>query len=279
MQLSFSENRFLRPVARLARPVALAMLGLLCFAGPGQSEEPIRLRVLSYNIHHGEGVDGKLDLQRIAAVIRSVEPDIVALQEVDQNVQRSESVDQPAELARQTEMHVAFGANIPLQGGHYGNAILSRLPIERADNHLLPNHNRGEQRGVLVARLKAREGGPTITLFATHFDHRRDDTGRLASVQAINRHLGHSGDAPALLAGDLNDVIGSPTLDRLAAVWTRSNDQPLPTIPVAQPQRQIDFVLYHPADRWKVVEVRVLDEAVASDHRPILAVLELLPAK
>ena len=75
--------------------------------------------MLSYNIHHAEGVDNKLDLERIANVILSVKPDIIALQEVDQKATRSGSVDQPAELARLTKMNVAFGANIPLQGGHY----------------------------------------------------------------------------------------------------------------------------------------------------------------
>jgi len=51
---------------------------------------------------------------------------------------------------------------------------------------------------------------------------------------------------------------------------------PRATIPVDRPSRQIDFVLSRPLDRWKVVEVKVLDEAVASDHRPILAVIDFL---
>ncbi len=75
-----------------------------------------KLRVLSYNIHHGEGVDGKLDLERIAKVILSVEPDIVSLQEVDRNVPRSKGVDQPAELAKLTKMNAIFEKNIDLQG-------------------------------------------------------------------------------------------------------------------------------------------------------------------
>ncbi|MEX2025646.1 MAG: endonuclease/exonuclease/phosphatase family protein, partial [Pirellulaceae bacterium] len=62
----------------------------------------LQLRVLTYNIHHGEGIDGKLDLPRIARVIESVDPDLVALQEVDRRVERTGSVDQPAELARLT---------------------------------------------------------------------------------------------------------------------------------------------------------------------------------
>ena len=69
----------------------------------------------------------------------------------------------------------------------------------------------------------------------------------------------------------------SETLNLLDTKWTRTNNTPLPTIPVCRPQRQIDFILYRPANRWKVVEAKVLEEAVASDHRATFAVLELHP--
>ena len=105
------------------------------------------LRVLSYNIHHAAGTDGKLDLQRIANVIQSVDPDVISLQEVDRLARRSGSVDQPSELARLTGMRVCFAENIPLQGGSYGNAILTRFPIDSYSHALLPNHAKGEQRG------------------------------------------------------------------------------------------------------------------------------------
>ncbi|QEG42305.1 Endonuclease/Exonuclease/phosphatase family protein [Roseimaritima ulvae] len=252
----------------------LGAVVLLACAAPLRAEQPLRLRVLCYNIHHAEGVDGKLDLERIAGVILSVKPDIVALQEVDQRATRSESVDQPAELARLTGMQVAFGANIPLQGGHYGNAMLSRFPITDHQNRLLPNRNNGEQRGVLSSTLKVPGLGEPLRLLATHLDHRGDDGERIASAKAINQLIDASSQQPTLLAGDMNDVIGSPTLQIYDKMWTRANDQPLPTIPVAEPTRQIDFILFRPRDDWKVVEVKVLDEAVASDHRPILAVLE-----
>jgi endonuclease/exonuclease/phosphatase family metal-dependent hydrolase len=233
--------------------------------------------LLSYNIHHGEGVDGKLDLERIAGVIRAVEPDLVALQEVDRKVKRSDAVDQPAELARLTKMQVVFGANIELQGGHYGNAVLSRLPIVRHKNHLLPNVEASEQRGVLEVEVELKSADERLLLFATHLDYRADNRERLASARAINElALAHTRQ-PALLAGDLNDTPDSKTLAELAQQWTSASEKPLATVPVHRPTRQIDFLLYRPDDRWKVVEVKVLDEAVASDHRAIFAVLELSP--
>ncbi|QDU28450.1 hypothetical protein ETAA8_35500 [Anatilimnocola aggregata] len=244
----------------------------------GEKEVPAQLRVLSYNIHHGEGTDGKLDLERIARVIKSVDPDLVALQEVDRVVPRSKQIDQPAELAKLTEMKVAFGANLPLQGGHYGNAILSRFPIAAHKNHLLPVIDSGEQRGVLLAEIEVPQLAEPLLFLATHFDHRGKDAERIASAKTINGLVSKFGDRCALLAGDLNDVHRSNAVAELQTNWTLANQTPLPTVPVDKPRQQIDFVLFRPAARWKVVEVKVLDEAVASDHLPILAVFEIKPA-
>ena len=85
------------------RHVLLALLALTTSAAGKESDTVpagghLRLRVLSYNIHHGEGVDRKLDLPRIASVIKSVKPDLVALQEVDQGTERTNKIDQAAEL-------------------------------------------------------------------------------------------------------------------------------------------------------------------------------------
>ena len=85
------------------------------------------LRVLSYNIHHGEGLDGRIDLSRQAEIMKREEPDLVALQEVDRGTVRSGSVDQLAELARLTGLAPVFGQTIALQGGDYGVGVLSRL--------------------------------------------------------------------------------------------------------------------------------------------------------
>lgn len=258
---------------RSFKTLLLSIVALLPVAA-SQAEEPVRLRVLSYNIHHAEGVDRKLDVERIAKVILSVKPDVVSLQEVDQNVKRTNGVDQPAELARLTEMNVIFGANIKLQGGHYGNAVLSRFPIARHKNHLLPNIDNGEQRGVIEAEIQVPQADQTVLLLATHLDHRADERERLESAKVINELIASHPEQPALLAGDLNATPESETLQLFEKIWTRANAKPMATVPVNKPTKQIDFVLHRPANRWKVVEVKVLDEAVASDHRAIFAVLE-----
>ena len=245
-------------------------LGIQCPAA-----EPTTLRVLSYNIHHGEGIDGKLDLPRIASVITSAQPDIVALQEVDNGAMRTGSVDQPAELARLTKFSVVFGDNIKLQGGSYGNAVLSRYPVKRSENHPLPPFDKGERRGLLEVEFALPSGEPVI-LFATHLDHQRPAKERNAAAQLINKRASTLGDQPAILAGDLNDRPTSDTLKMLeAGGWKRTNEKPMGTVPVKSPVRQIDFILTRPNHDWRVVETKVLEEEIASDHRPILSVLEL----
>lgn len=235
------------------------------------------LKVLSYNIHHGAGTDGKLNLNRIARVIKSVNPDIVALQEVDQRVRRSNSVDQPAELGKLTGMRVLFAENIPLQGGSYGNMILSRFDIESKKHALLPNHRNGEQRGLLSSKLVWQDDGKQPGVFnftATHLDHRSDDSERIASALQVNELATTDPDTPSLLAGDFNDVRGSKTLEILQKQWSIAGPE-LPTVPVANPTRQIDFILYRPQHRWTVIDTVLLKESIASDHRAILAVLKL----
>src|SRR5687767_4395118 len=123
-----------------ATRVCLAVLAA-ALAAPAWADPPAKpkaLRVLSYNIHHAEGTDGKLDLERIAKVITAARPDLVAVQEVDRKARRTKGVDQAAELGRLTGLHVEFGKAIDFQGGEYGLAVLSRFPIKAAKVHPLP---------------------------------------------------------------------------------------------------------------------------------------------
>jgi endonuclease/exonuclease/phosphatase family metal-dependent hydrolase len=229
------------------------------------------LRVLSYNIHHGEGMDGRIDLERIAKVILSVNPDVVALQEVDVKTARSGGVHQIEELGRLTGMKWFFGKTIDHQGGEYGNAVLSKLPATFTRNVPLPGK---EPRALMEVTLDL--AGTKVAFFATHLDASREETERVAAAKRILKIA--KGKGPAVLAGDLNAVPGSETITLLEqkSVWTRAGAPGiLPTIPVKEPRRQIDFILYRPANRWRTVEIKVLDESIASDHRPIFAVLEL----
>ena len=272
---SQSMLNLVRNVSRALR-AALLWVGLLA-ASVAQDAAPTTLRVLTYNIKHGEGTDGVLDLDRIAAVIKAANPDLVALQEVDQNAKRSGRVDQAARLGDLTDLQAAFAKAIDLEGGGYGVAILSRWALQDLKTHLLPKDPEMEQRIAFAARVMLGQGGQEIEFMVTHLDHHSDPAQRIEQVAKI-RELYPSGadERPRLLAGDFNTTPERSVMKSLLKEWTdTAAGQRFFTIPAGKPRRKIDYILCRPAGRWIVQETRALDEPIASDHRAVLAVLEL----
>lgn len=252
----------------------LAMAVLSLSIRPIRAEQPQRLRVLSYNIHHGEGTDGRLDLERIARVIQAQKPDLVALQEVDVKTQRTGRVDQAAALAKLTGMHVFFGPAMDYDGGQYGDAVLSRYPLLETKNHPLPKDTGTEPRTAVAAVVRLGRDGPKVLFASTHLEHTADGP-RVVQAREINRQLVRAGGDPAILAGDMNAAPGSRPMKTLLAHWTDATaGAPKPTCPSKDPKWKIDYVLFRPAAGWRVIETRVVDEPVASDHCPLLVVLE-----
>ncbi len=248
---------------------------------------PTEIRVVTYNIHHGEGTDGKFDLAHIAKIVMVEKPDIIALQEVDQKTRRSGGVDQPAEFARLTGMKAFFGHNIDYDGGGYGTAVLTRLPVRSSESIKLksfyestPQH--AEQRGVQVLEL-GDEGEAGLLFLCTHLDYRPPDDERMNSARTINELVEQRGDEPAIIAGDFNATPNSRPIHELAKEWKIAGEngagakpqtgKAILTFPADKPNRRIDYVMCRPADRWQVIGVRVLNEPIASDHRPVLTVL------
>jgi endonuclease/exonuclease/phosphatase family metal-dependent hydrolase len=231
---------------------------------------PKTLRVLCYNIHHGRGTDDKVDLPRLARVIRAADPDLVALQEVDDKTKRTGGVDQLAELVRLTGLHGRFGKAIDYEGGGYGQAVLSRFPMAGATVHTLPGMPAREQRIAFEVRVSA--AGRDLSFVTTHLHHQEP---ALREQQANKLNDLFAGvDRPIILAGDLNATPESKPLAALTGKWTIATADPgLLTYPSAKPTKQIDYVLFRPAGRFQVLETRVVEEAVASDHRPVVAVL------
>ena len=249
----------------------IATLATGCTSG-----RPAVLRVLTYNIHHGEGLDGRLDLERIARIIRAADADLVALQEVDRGVARTKRVDQPAVLAQLTDMHVIFEKNINHQGGAYGNAVLSRLPIERHHNHTLPGSPQREQRGAL--ELHVRFGDRRLVFLATHFDYHDDDTDRIASAAMLRNLAPQWEDRPLIVAGDLNALPGSPVIATELAFLIDSFEGPPDsglTYPADKPDQRIDYILHNGRTEVECVDGYVIAEPLASDHRPVLAVFKI----
>ena len=230
---------------------------------------------MSHNIHHGEGLDGKLDLERIAKVIIDATADIVGLQKVDRGVERTQKRDLPAEFTKLTDMTVYFEKNIPHQGGEYGNAVLTRFPIKRAKNTHLKSFANGEQRGVqqLVLDVQGRE----VLFMNTHLDARRDPAEREHSATELRQIVTAAGAMPVILVGDFNAAPEAKSVaslrEFLTDSWTTVNMEPGFTIPVKKPNKRIDYIWITP------VSITPLSRAVpysdASDRLPIIAELRL----
>jgi endonuclease/exonuclease/phosphatase family metal-dependent hydrolase len=270
----------MRPIARAAQQLLLlaALLCLTFSAGVMSSEAMAaeqtagRLRVLCYNIHHGRGTDGRVDLERLADVISSTKPDLVALQEVDDRTQRTDRVDQTAKLAELTGLHGRFAHQIDYEGGRYGQAFLSRFPLSDVTIHWLPGVPERERR--IAAAVSIEWERQPLTFVSTHLHHANAEF-RRQQAAALNETFGDL-EGIVILAGDLNATPESEPLTILSRRWTSATSgQKRLTFPASTPERQLDYVLYRPANRLKVLRAEVLDEPVASDHRPLFVELEL----
>ncbi len=240
------------------------------------------LRVLCYNIHYGQGTDGKYDVERLAAVIRQARPDLVAIQEADVGVKRSGRVHQIRELAKRTGLAARFGPTQHYEGGLFGNAVLTRLPILDVAIHPLPYTESTPERvtyprGAIAVTLR----GPHDQAFrfiSTHFQHNVAED-RVAEAQAINELFAGDAAIPTILAGDMNAKPDAEPIRTLLKHWSHAIDTPpSPTAPATRPTSRIDYIFYRPAGAFRVAETTVIDESIASDHRPVLAVLQWVPS-
>jgi endonuclease/exonuclease/phosphatase family metal-dependent hydrolase len=173
---------------------------------------------------------------------------------------------------------------------------LSRLPVKAHSSVKLRSFYEGtdehpEQRGVQIVEI-GESGEPGLVFLCTHLDYRPDERERMASAETINELVAKYGDRLMILAGDLNAVPESRVMREFEKRWmivgarthlTDAQTQAagsagtLMTYPSGEPTKWIDYVLVRPAARWEVAEVRVIEERVASDHRPLLAVLRKWP--
>jgi endonuclease/exonuclease/phosphatase family metal-dependent hydrolase len=228
---------------------------------------PDTLRVMAYNIHHGEGMDEVVNLERIARLIRDVDPDLVALQEVDSVVVRTDGVDQAAELGRLTGMQPLFGRFMAYQGGAYGMALLSRLPIRSSMNYRLPDGE--EPRTALSAVVELPVSDRHVRFVGIHFY--RTEQERLAQAMKLEDLLRGEAKLPTILAGDFNSTPESAVPAHLEKSWhVLDKGEDHLTFPSYGPEREIDYFMWRPPAAFSALDQEVLDEPVISDHRPLV---------
>ena len=212
------------------------------------------LRVATFNIQHGRGPSGRVDVDALAVGCATLDVDILALQEVDVDVPRSGRVDEANLVADATGMHVVFGPTFAIEGGLYGNALLSRDALSDVEHLSLPVPGKREPRAAIVARTHG------LTVAATHFSVGADAHG--AQLVALLAALAGR-PAPRLLLGDLNHELR--TIDGYALAGGGA------TWPAHRPRVRIDHIA---TDDLAIDAVEVVHLPV-SDHRALVATLRV----
>jgi endonuclease/exonuclease/phosphatase family metal-dependent hydrolase len=279
-------KRVLAAIAILVASVATsANVPMSTAAAEGRGSE-VRLRVATYNIQAGAGMDRRFDVARTAEAIRGLHADVVGLQEVDVHWSaRSQWRDLATELAQQLDMRVFFAPIYslePLEPGlprrEFGNAVLSRYPIMDARNHQItrlstqvPNPVPEMAPGFPEVVVNAR--GVRVHVYVTHLDFRADPAVREMQVADMVRIMDRWPGRRQVLLGDLNARPDAPELGPLWAVlddaWAVANpsEQGL-TFPASLPDRRIDYVTVNA--RVHVRGATVVGTQ-ASDHLPVVA--------
>jgi endonuclease/exonuclease/phosphatase family metal-dependent hydrolase len=248
------------------------------------------VRLVSFNIHHGVGTDGRHDLPRLATLLASLDADVLCLQEVDRRYgERSEDVDQALLLSRALDMQLAWGPAIdePRSDGRparqYGNALLSRLPILISDVHRLPGG--GEPRSALRTMIEL--DGAALWVTATHLS--TGDPSRRAAQAAAVAALHTEPMETGVVVGDFNTGPETPELGVLRehftdawhlararddrAGWRFWDAEEGNTFPSKRPRIRYDQVWVSAG--VSVAAAHVVDAEGASDHLPLVVDLEV----
>lgn len=235
------------------------------------------VKLLTFNILHGATTKGDFDLDVIAKVIIDADPDFVALQEVDYKTKRAKKYDLATELGWRSKMAPIYARAMPYDGGEYGEGVLSKHTFLQTRNLALPFIPGDEPRAALEITTVL-PSNDTVSFIGTHLDHQKNEANRIMQAKHINKVFS-SNPYPTILAGDLNAEPDSKTIAILSKVWSASypKNNPQPTYPSDKPIKKIDYIMFYPKHRWKVLKTEVIQDSIASDHCAYLVTLELLP--
>ncbi len=238
----------------MKHPLRTLLLAVCCGLAAACTQRQERLKLMSYNIRNGIGIDNIQDIGRIARVILREAPDLVALQELDSATLRVDGRYIPGELGRMTGMHATFGRAIGFAGGSYGVGLLSRT--EPFAVRSIPLPGREEARVLLMAEF------PDYTVCVTHLSLTPED--RHASLPII-REATDTCRKPVLLAGDFNTGDAAAVLAGLGGGFRILSDTTRMTFPSDNPAVRIDYILGRGLPTSATV--------TASDHCPLWVTL------
>lgn len=244
----------------MKKNLLLIIATLLVFSAQAQNT----LKLMTYNIKNANGMDDVCNFQRIANVINNASPDVVAIQEVDSMTKRSGQKYVLGEIAGRTQMHAYFAPAIDFDGGKYGIGLLTRQVPVRLQTIPLPG--REEERALVLAEFE------DYIYCCTHMSLTEED--RMESLKIV-KSFTTPYKKPLFLAGDMNAEPESDFIKELQKDFQLLSNPKQHTYPAPEPKETIDYIaaLKSNANGFALISARVLNEPVASDHRPILVEL------
>ncbi|WP_195406075.1 endonuclease/exonuclease/phosphatase family protein [Bacteroides congonensis] len=234
------------------------------FIFPLQAQNTLKL--MTYNIKNANGMDNVCDFQRVANVINNASPDVVAIQEVDSMTSRSGQKYVLGEIADRTQMHAYFAPAINFDGGKYGIGLLTKqVPIRL---QTIPLPGREEERALILAEFE------DYIYCCTHMSLTEED--RMESLKMVKSFTAPY-KKPLFLAGDMNAEPESDFIKKLQKDFQILSNPKQHTYPAPEPKETIDYIatLKSNANGFALISARVLNEPMASDHRPILVELRM----
>ena len=240
----------------------LLLIIAILFVFSAQAQNTLKL--MTYNIKNANGMDDVCNFQRIANVINNASPDVVAIQEVDSMTKRSGQKYVLGEIAGRTQMHAYFAPAIDFDGGKYGIGLLTRQVPVRLQTIPLPG--REEERALVLAEFE------DYIYCCTHMSLTEED--RMESLKIV-KSFTTPYKKPLFLAGDMNAEPESDFIKELQKDFQLLSSPKQHTYPAPEPKETIDYIaaLKSNANGFALISARVLNEPVASDHRPILVEL------
>jgi Metal-dependent hydrolase len=238
----------------------------------------------------------KVDLDLVANAIKVMNVDIITLEEVDQNTTRSDGLDQAKIIAEKTGMFYAFGKATDMKGGNYGNAILSKYPIEKTKVFPLPSGS-FEQRALMLSKINVPGFDAPIYVFNSHFDWHEEDEVRMSQARFINSIVFDDLDLDEefpnlatgimLLLGDFNSVKSDRVVKELEKYWNlvKQDNVDTRTWPAGNPGLDLDHIFTSRNQVWEIKELIIPNDGkywkeipwpLVSDHIPVIARLKLM---
>ncbi|MEJ2633835.1 MAG: endonuclease/exonuclease/phosphatase family protein [Calditrichia bacterium] len=237
-------------------------------------------KVLSYNIHSGIGRDRVYRLDRIIEILKREEADIIALQEVDNNLRRSNHDNQPQIIADALGMDYFYCVNRITENGEYGIVTLSRFPIEKAKKYDISYGSDIEPRGLSRSDIKV-NGSIEFHVFNVHLGLRvRERKFQREKLLSDSILLDPDSEAPKIVLGDFNDRVFSVVHGKLAIhfndVYKMTDGRHGSTFKWGPIRLKLDHI--YMSDQLVPIDSYVSSvplAKVASDHRPLIAVFEV----